>query len=34
VDVVQYDDKGKDSKSYAMFETSFSDDGVKIKDKS
>lgn len=33
VDVVQYDDKGKDSKSYAMFETSFSDDSVKIKDK-
>lgn len=34
VDVVQYDSKGKDSKSYAMFETSFSSDSVKIKDKS
>ena len=34
VDVVQYDDKWKDTRSYAMFETSFSDDSVKINDKS
>ena len=34
VDIVQYDDKGTDTNSYAMFETTFSGDSVKIKDKS
>ena len=32
VETVQYDEKGSDSKAYAMFETTFSGDTVKIKD--